>query len=209
MNIVNNKAYSYMNICKFSVGDEVSLVGKFKLNSSKSKKRLIFPAGTKFTIGQIRLKDGKIPTETLYSGEAYNYTLFDNNGNEIQGVGQYMFDATMIKQHNNLVNDLKRTCVKYRTIILIRTIIRIITLLSAIATLLVGMTVNLLFNEQNEINIGYIIVAMSLFVIFLALTWLEDIKYPRGLEKTLKDRAKSKAMFINCNYDYYNMEVLD
>lgn len=193
--------------CKFKVGDTVTLIRPLETRYGEKGKRVTFKPGTSFVIGGIKVRYRDMATNKNDAYELYSFALADNNGNVVAEVGQYMFDDCVASIHAEKVKELKKTCTKYKCIIGARTLLDIIILLSAIIIIMVGMTQALMSNSFEHINVGDMIVIASLVVIFISLRLLENIKYPKGLERTLMDKAKTKAKFVYCTYDYDSMTV--
>lgn len=207
-NSMSYNGVNYITVCKFRVGDRVKLIKPLDAWSNGKKKPVRFPAGTIFTIGHIKIRGENPPIDVAKSGEIYIYTLVDDTNRRVAEVGQYMFDYTVAEEHERRINDLKKTCIKHKVIIGGRTLIKILLLMAAITAVILGMTDFMISRSQDKFNISYVLVALGLFIIFIALSLLESIKYPNGLERTLMNKARSQAKLVYCTYDYYNMTII-
>ena len=206
-NTSSNSA-NYIKVCKFKVGDRVKLIKSLDAWNDRKKKPVRFPVGTILTIGHIKIRGQNLPIDAAKSGEIYIYTLVDDENTRVAEVGQYMFDATVAEEHKRKIKDLKKTCIKYKFIIGGRTLIKILLLMAAIATVILGMVDSMVNSSRDKFGISYVLVALGLFTIFIALNLLENIKYPNGLEITLMNKARSQAKQVYCTYDYYNMTII-
>lgn len=194
--------------CKFKRGDSVTLIRTLETRSGARRKRVVYPKGTTFTIGDIRLRHRNVETSSDDAYELYNYTLVDEDNNTVAVVGQYMFDTDVAGRHAYNVRKLKKLCSKYHFIIGTKTLISISLLVGAIGVVMLGL-VRALMNQSFEVlDLSYIIVAACLFGLFIVIQWIESIKYPKGLERTLMDRAKTQSKLVYCNYDYDSMAVI-
>lgn len=200
---VHSECYSYLNLCKFRVNDSIRLLETVKTKS------VVFPEGSNMTITDIKIRKRNLPMSTFRTGEAYSYELMDSSGNILDHVGQYMFDPTLIVSHKEKLNALKRLCFRGKAKIFALSALKITLLVMAIVLLLAGAIKYVLSEPPSEFDESYVIIAVSLFVVFLSVSALESIKFPGGLDKVLRDKVKMQADLIHCYYDNVSMNVWD
>mgnify|MGYP003564463311 CR=1 FL=1 len=69
--------------CKFKRGDSITLIRTLETRSGARRKRVVYPKGTTFTIGDIRLRHRNVETSSDDEYELYNYTLVDEDNNTV------------------------------------------------------------------------------------------------------------------------------
>jgi hypothetical protein len=201
---------------KFNKGDLVTLIKPLK--TTYCNRHINYPKGTNFILGDINIRHSddndytRLSNDDIY--EMYSYTLLDKDNNEIAVVGQYMFDIDVADRHKDKLIKLKIICSAYRFIIGTWELLNASLLLGSIAVLMVDVIRELVMNPPKTIylqslKVENIILSVCLSGLFYTIHRLEYIKYPKGLKRTLMDRAEEKSKSVYCNYDYNHMAVSD